>query len=131
MRESAFSRYEQFETSPQDDYAIIATCSLITANYSIDDTADKAAKQLTSLPHHIQTDDTNEVSEYLPWHVGSWQHWATPVPADSKPDRPYQPTTQSTSDCKISHQITPCTAERPPTKHQERTPRKVCLLPRQ
>ena len=38
-------------------------------------------------------------------------------------------TTQSTSDCHISSQKTPCTTERPPTSHQERSPSKVCLLP--
>ena len=34
---------------------------------------------------------------------------------------PYQPTPQGTPDCHISCQSTPCTAERPPTSHQERT----------
>ena len=55
------------------------------------------------------------------------------LPANSKPDIPYQPSTetQSTSHCHISLQNTPCTAERPSTSHQERTPIKVCLLPRQ
>ena len=53
-----------------------------------------------------------------------------PAPTNSKPDRSYKPTTHSTLDSHISPQNTPCTAERTPTSHQERTPRKVCLLPR-
>ncbi len=48
-----------------------------------------------------------------------------------QPDRPHQPTTQSTSEYRISPQNTPYTAECTPTSHQERTPSKVCLLPRQ
>ena len=75
---------------------------------------------------------TNEVSEDLACQVGSWQHWADLLlaPTNSKPDRPYQPTTQSISDCHISPQNTPCTTEHQPTSHQERTPSKACLLPR-
>ena len=63
----------------------------------------------------------------------SWQHWVEllPAPTTSKPDRPYQPTIQCSSDCHNSPQNTPCTAEYPPTSHQEKTASKVCLLPRQ
>ena len=52
--------------------------------------------------------------------MGSWQHWTDvlPAPRNTKPDRPYQPTTQSMSDCHISPQNTPCATERPPTSHQ-------------
>ena len=48
--------------------------------------ADKLEKQGTSKTRH------------------SWQHWVQllPTPTTSKPDRPYQPTTQSSSDCHIS-----------------------------
>ena len=48
-----------------------------------------------------------------------------------KPDIFYQPTTQSTSNCYISPQNTPCTDDRTPTSHQERSPIKVYRLPRQ
>ena len=62
--------------------------------------------------------------------MGSWQHWTDlsllPAPTNSKPDRLYQPTTQSTS----APQNTTRTAERTPTSHQQRSPCNVCLLPR-
>ena len=45
-----------------------------------------------------------------------------PAPTKSKPGRPYQLTTQSTSHCRISPENTPCTAKRTPSSHQERTP---------
>ena len=106
------------------------------------DRADTLARQGTSKTQHdeqtcllryIQADRTNKVSEDLAWQVGSWQHWTDllPAPTNSKPDRPHQPTTQSTPDCRISPQNTPCTAERTPKSHQEGTSSKVCLLPRQ
>ena len=60
--------------------------------------------------------------------VSSWQHWTDllPAPTNSKPNIGYQPTTQSTPVCRISPQNKPCTAERIPTPHQERTHSKVC-----
>ena len=76
--------------------------------YSGNDRADKLAKLGTSKTQHdaqvsYATDHTNEVSEDLAGQVGSWQHWTDllPAPTNSKPDRLYQPTTQSTSYCYI------------------------------
>ena len=67
------------------------------------------------------------------WH-DRWDRGKTgrtyllPAPINSKTDRHYQPTTQSTPDCHISTQNMPCTAECPPTSHQDRSPSKVCRL---
>ena len=61
--------------------------------------------------------------------IGTFLHdrWA---PTNSKPDRSYQPTTQSTSDCHVSSQNTPCTtAQLTRSFHQESTPIKVCTAP--
>ena len=54
-----------------------------------------------------------------------YQHQQTPNQTDSI----NQPTTQSTSDCRISPQNTPCIAERTPTSHQERSPAKCVYCP--
>ena len=103
------------------------------------DRADKLAKQWTSKAQHdehacllryIQADHTNEVSEDLACQVGSWQRWTDllPAPTHSKPGK--NPIRAHERDCHIclrTHHSP--TAERTPTPHQERTPRKVCLLP--
>ena len=73
---------------------------------------------------HLRVHDTYQTARF--WYRCFYVKYS-----NSKPDRPHHPTTQSTSDCRISPQDTPCTAERTPTSHQEGTPSKVCLLPRQ
>ena len=93
----------------------------------------KHAFLLTMLTRYL-LHNINKVSDDLAsLQVGSWQHWADLLPAttNAKPDRPYQPTTQCISDCHIWLQNTPCTAQCTPTSHQERTPSKLSLLPRQ
>ena len=74
-----------------------------------------------------------EKSEDLTWQVGLWQHWANVLqaPTNTIPYRPYHPTIQSKSECCISPQNIPCTAESTPTSHPERTPSKGCRLHRQ
>ena len=105
------------------------------------DRADKLARQGTSKTQHDEqvsyatSKQIVQTKSRKIWHdrwarvnTGRiyYQHQQTPNQTD-----PHQPTTQSTSDCRISPQNTPCTAERTPTSHQEGTPSKVCLLPRQ
>ena len=81
---------------------------------------------------YIQADHAHGVSEELAWQVGSWHHWADllPVPANSKSNSPYQPTTQSTSDTfRIATYHAPLNARIRRIKKEH--PRKVCILPRQ
>ena len=103
------------------------------------DRADKLARQGTSKTQHDEqvsyatSKQIVQTKSRKIWHDRWARGWTDllPAPTNSKPDRPHQPTTQSTSDCRISPQNTPCTAECTPTSHQEGTPSKVCLLPRQ
>ena len=93
------------------------------------------AQQYEPVLRYIQAALDNEVSDDLAFGLvatlGRLTSRLVAAPTNSKSDKPYHPTTQSTPDCHIMHQKTPCTAECPPRSHQERSPSKVCLLPRQ
>ena len=104
------------------------------------DRADKLARQGTSKTQHNEqvsyatSKQIVQTKSRKIWHdrwargnTGRiyYQHQQTP----NQKDRINQLHTAKQTDCRISPQHTPCTAELTPTSHQERTPSKVCLLP--